>query len=138
MHAKRGIITGSSFARSLPVLGVTPARAMRRRQALKVAGKLRLLPRVEGQARAAQTGDPYDFSKCDQKFVGKWTNTGSRRRQPCPSNGDQTAIQAFITQHTDDLAVALASGPLPDFQGAWRPATPVSHRTRDAAGQRHR
>jgi hypothetical protein len=35
----------------------------------------------------------------------------------CPSEGDQSALQAFVTGHTDDVAGALAGGPLPNCAG---------------------
>ncbi|MGH7790099.1 MAG: DUF1566 domain-containing protein [Candidatus Binatia bacterium] len=80
---------------------------------LKEAGKYGFC-RLKAEAKAVKTGDAPDYSKCDTKYGSKWPAVESSGGGMCPSNGDQAVIQSFITQHTDDLATALAGGPLPD------------------------
>lgn len=79
---------------------------------LKEGGKYGLC-RLKAEAKAVKSGAAPDYSKCDAKLGSKWTTIESGGGGQCPSNGDQAAIQSFITQHTDDLAVALAGGSLP-------------------------
>lgn len=83
---------------------------------LKEAGKYGFC-RMKAEAKAVKTGSAPDYSKCDGKYGTKWPGIEATGGGQCPSNGDQAAIQTFITQHTDDLAVALDGGPLPDCPG---------------------
>ena len=80
---------------------------------LKEAGKYGFC-RLKAEAKAVKTASLPDYSKCDAKYGVKWTAIETGGGGMCPSNVDQTAIQSFITQHTDDLASALDGGPLPD------------------------
>lgn len=82
---------------------------------LKEAGKYGFC-RLKAEAKAVKTASTPDYSKCDAKYGTKWPAIESGGGM-CPSNGDQAAIQAFITQHSDDLATALDGGPLPDCPG---------------------
>lgn len=69
-------------------------------------------------AARTKTASTPDYSKCDDKYGAKFSQAESTAGMGvCPSEGDQTAIQSFITQHTDDVAAALAGGPLPDCPG---------------------
>lgn len=113
MRATLGTIIAivSAFA-ATPALGVTAAQKCQAGK-LKIAGKYDFC-RLKAEAKAAQTGDPADYSKCDAKFAEKWSSTEADGGGMCPSNADEADIGAFITQHTDDLAAALAGGPLPD------------------------
>jgi hypothetical protein len=81
---------------------------------LKVAGKYGFC-RLKAASKGVKNGAPPDFTKCDEKYSFKWqqaeTIAGSG---VCPSEGDELALQAFITQHGDDVAAALAGGPLPN------------------------
>jgi hypothetical protein len=79
---------------------------------LKEAGKYGFC-RLKAEAKAVKTGAAPDYSKCDDKYGLKWPAIESAGGGMCPSNGDQAAIGAFITQHTDDLAAALGGGGLP-------------------------
>ena len=84
---------------------------------LKTAGKYGFC-RLNAEAKAVKTASTPDYSKCDDKYGFKWGRAESTAGMGvCPSEGDETAIQSFITQHTDDVAVALAGGPLPDCPG---------------------
>ena len=80
---------------------------------LKEAGKYGFC-RLKAEARAVKKGGAPDYSKCDAKYAEKWTGLEGDAGGECPSNGDEGDIQAFIAQHTDDLAVALDGGPLPN------------------------
>ena len=80
---------------------------------LKTAAKYGFC-RLKAESKAVKAGGAPDFSKCDPKLSDKWTSTEADGKGQCPSNGDEALIQAFITQHTDDLAAALAGGPLPN------------------------
>ena len=79
---------------------------------LKTAGKYGFC-QLKEESKAAKTGGAPDFSKCDDLFSAKWGQAETNAGGMCPSNGDEAAIQAFIAEHADALAVALAGGPLP-------------------------
>jgi hypothetical protein len=79
---------------------------------LKIAGKYELC-RLKAEATAAKTGAMRDFSKCDSAYSAKWAQTEMKAGGMCASNGDQATVQAFISQHTSALGVALAGAPLP-------------------------
>jgi hypothetical protein len=80
---------------------------------LKLAGKYGFC-RLKAAAKSVKSGVAADYSACDEKLSGKWAPLESAAGGQCPSNGDTGAVQAFVTQHTDDLAVALAGASLPD------------------------
>jgi hypothetical protein len=80
---------------------------------LKIAGKYGFC-RLKAEAKAVKTGDPPDHAKCDEKYGEKWTAAEGLGGGMCPTNGDQSAVQTFVTQHSDDLAAALAGGTLPN------------------------
>ena len=79
----------------------------------KTAGKYDFC-RLKAEAKAVKTGGAPDFSKCDPKFSDKWTQAESTAGGMCPSNGDEAAVQAFITEHTGALEAALDGGTLPE------------------------
>ena len=84
---------------------------------LKTAGKYDFC-RLKADAKAVKTGNAPDYSKCDDKYGLKWGSAESKAGTGvCPSEGDETTVQAFITQHTDDVAAALAGGALADCPG---------------------
>ena len=80
---------------------------------LKIAGKYDFC-RFKAEAKAAKTGTPADFSKCDLLYAAKWTQVENAALGACPTNGDQTAVQSFIAEHTDALGAALGGGTLGD------------------------
>jgi hypothetical protein len=80
---------------------------------LKTAGKYAFC-RSKAESKAVTTGGMPDFSKCDEKYSFKWQLAETNGSGMCPSNGDEAALKTFITLHTDDVAVALAGGPLPN------------------------
>ena len=80
---------------------------------LNAAGKYGLC-RLKAEAKAVQTGNPADYSTCVAKYALKWSLAESRAGAGiCPSEGDQAALQSFITEHADGVATALAGGSLP-------------------------
>jgi hypothetical protein len=84
---------------------------------LQTAGKYGAC-RLKADSKAAKTGDAPDYSKCDQSFGLKWDKAeATAGTGVCPSEGDESALQAFIIQHADDVAAALAGGALPDCPG---------------------
>ena len=80
---------------------------------LDTAGKYDFC-RLKAEAKAARVGCAPDFTKCDPKFSGKWTQAETNGGGMCPSNGEEAAVQAFITEHTDALEAALDGGTLPE------------------------
>jgi len=92
---------------------VTPAERCQASK-LKTAGKYGFC-RLKAESKSVKTGDPANYAKCDEKFSFKWgLAESSAGMGVCPSEGDEAALQAFITQHAGDVAAALAGGPLPD------------------------
>lgn len=86
------------------------------------AGKLTLAGeygfcRLKAEATAVMIGGSADYWHCDLKYDTKWSSTEASGAGQCPSNGDKAGIQGFVTQHTDDVAAALAGGSLPDYRG---------------------
>jgi hypothetical protein len=79
---------------------------------LKIAGKYDLC-RLLAEAKAAKTGGMPDFSTCDSAYSTRWTQAEMKAGGMCPSNGDAAAIQAFLSQGTTALGVALAGAMLP-------------------------
>jgi len=75
----------------------------------KIAGKYAFC-RQKAEAKAIKTGDPVDYTKCDTNFTTKWGTAETNGGGMCPTNGDDAAIQACITAHTDDIAAALNGG----------------------------
>ena len=65
--------------------------------------------RLRVESGAVKIGATPDFSKCDAKFAHKWARAESAAGGQCPTNGDDSAMQALITQCSDDgVAAALA------------------------------
>ena len=54
---------------------------------------------------------------CDGKFQGKWASVRLKAGGACPSPLDAPSVGAVIAVNTDDVAAALAGGPLPDCPG---------------------
>jgi hypothetical protein len=86
----------------------------------KEAGKYAYC-RQKAEARLAVTGDAAVYTqalqKCSDKYTAKWPTLEQRAvnaGEVCPSVGDQAAIQGVIDDHTDNVATALAGGPLAD------------------------
>jgi hypothetical protein len=84
---------------------------------LATAGKYGLC-RLKAEAKAVKQGKAPDFAACDATFARTWTKAETRAGAGvCPSEGDTTAVGAFVTRHADDLVSALGGGTLPDHAG---------------------
>jgi len=78
----------------------------------KIAGQYDAC-RLKTEATAVKTGGTPDFSKCDEKYAAKWTAAETDGGGMCPTNGDQSAMQGFITAHANTVAAALSGAGLP-------------------------
>jgi Protein of unknown function (DUF1566) len=108
----RGALLAATLALASAASGLTAAEKCESAK-LKEAGKYGFC-RMRAEAKAAKTGEAPDYSKCDHTYGLKWPAIESAGGGMCPSIGDQAALEAFIAKHTDDVAAALAGGPLPD------------------------
>jgi len=104
----------------LPVLGVSSAHAVSpadkcESSELKTSGKYGFC-QLKAEAKAVKAGGSPDFSKCDATFADKFGKADMNGMGQCPSSASQAAIQAFVTQCTDDVATMLAGGSLPTCQ----------------------
>src|SRR5262245_29136171 len=66
--------------------------------------------RLKLEADAVKSGGAPDFSKCDGKLSDKWGRAETSAMGQCPSTADQAAIQALISQCSDDVAAIVAGG----------------------------
>src|SRR5215813_15381269 len=82
---------------------------------LKTSGKYAFC-RLKAEAKAVKTGGSPLVVKCDATFGYKFGQADTEGMGQCPSSASQAAIQAFITQCTDDVAAALGGAPLPVCQ----------------------
>ena len=99
------------------VLAATPTQAVSDAEKCeaaknKVAGMYAFC-RQKAEAKAIKTGAPVDYTKCDTSYGTRWMSAETNGGGMCPTNGDQSAMQALITQHADDVATALDGGGLP-------------------------
>ena len=108
-----GCIVGATAA----ALAATPAQTCRSAKN-KEAGKYANC-RQKADAKYAITADDaartVALQKCLDKYDSKWPvleSKASGAGDPCPSTGDQTAIEAAVAEHTTNVATALAGGPL--------------------------
>jgi len=130
----RQVMRGALLAATLVLAGEAGALTAAEKcesAKLKEAGKYGFC-RLKAEAKAVKTGSAPDYSKCDARNAFKWPAIESAGGGMCPSNGDQTALASFITQHTDDVSAALAGGPLPP--ACLRPTLPTGQTTSYGAG----
>ena len=79
--------------------------------------------RLRVESRAVEIGATPDFRRCDAKFADKWAHAESAAAGQCPTNGVEAAMQALITQCTDDgVAAALAQDSEQDRESRVREA----------------
>jgi hypothetical protein len=90
--------------------GVTAAQKCEAAK-LGTAGKYDFC-RLKTEAKAIKTGGSPDFTKCDDAYGAKWSQTETKAGGSCPSNGDQGAMQAFIIEHADAVKAELNGNPL--------------------------
>jgi hypothetical protein len=115
-RAVSAFIAAVAITASVAVWGTARAESSAERceaSKLTTAGKYDFC-RLKAEAKAAKTGGAPDFSRCDPPFSVKWTQAETNAGGMCPSHGDQAAVQAFITEHTDALEAALEGGTLPE------------------------
>jgi polyvinyl alcohol dehydrogenase (cytochrome) len=79
---------------------------------MKAAGKYYAC-RANASARAVKTGGTPGFGACDAKLSADWGRAQTANVGQCLSDGDESAIQAFIGECTDGVTSALAGGALP-------------------------
>lgn len=119
---KKGIVGFVALLACCLFVGATAAQAITpedkcEAKKLKEAGKYGFC-RLKAESKGVKRGESPDFSKCDEKYSLKWQKAETKAGLGvCPSEGDEVAIQAFIAQHTDDIATALAGEPLPNCPG---------------------
>ncbi|MFN8640213.1 MAG: DUF1566 domain-containing protein [Candidatus Binatia bacterium] len=77
---------------------------------LKEAGKYGFC-RLKADAKAVQTGDPPDYSKCDGKLTSKWPGIESKAEGMCPTNGDLGAQLGALTRNANRTAWELSGQP---------------------------
>jgi hypothetical protein len=85
--------------------GISPADRCQAAK-LKLAGSYALC-RLKADARAVRTGDPIDYSRCDNTFATKWSKTETAADGACPTNSDAADIQEQVVADTDLLALRL-------------------------------
>jgi hypothetical protein len=68
---------------------------------------------MKAESKAVKTGQPADYSKCDQKITFKFGNAESKWGAECPTSGDVGTMQSVVTDATDDWAILLSGGTLP-------------------------
>jgi len=74
---------------------------------IKEAGKYGFC-RLKAESKAIKKGEAPDYSKCDSKFPQQWMKAETKAGGECPTSGDEAAIQAQVTAHTDALVQLLA------------------------------
>lgn len=102
------LLTGAVLFATTSAHAVTPADRCEASK-LKLAGKYGFC-RLNAESKAAKTGDPADYSKCNAKFSPKWVSAETKGGGMCPTNGDAPAIQNCVTAHTSNIAAALNGG----------------------------
>jgi hypothetical protein len=76
----------------------------------KEAGKYAAC-RQKAEAKALTTGEPADYTKCNERFLAKMTKLEGQGGGWCPDSiADPNTLADFITEHCDAVATALAGG----------------------------
>jgi hypothetical protein len=110
MKAKWGTIIGIVLAcLATQALGGTPAQKCEAAK-LKIAGKYNFC-RLKAEAKAVKTGDPVDYSKCDDSLALKWGSAETYGGGQCPTNGDLLPRQAELSADADRTAWRLSGAP---------------------------
>ena len=74
---------------------------------LKEAGKYGFC-RLKAEMKAVLGGGSPDYSKCSQRFTLNWARREGTYDGACPTIGDTAEAEAFVTNHTQEVAAALA------------------------------
>lgn len=80
------------------------------------AGKYALC-RQKAEAKAIAKGTAPDLTKCDAQLAKAWQKADDKAAKAgitCPDALPTADIQAFVTDHSDAVAAAVAGGGLPD------------------------
>jgi hypothetical protein len=64
--------------------------------------------RLKADSKALKTGQPPDYTRCDQKIAAKFSAAETRWGGGCPTTGDVASIQSQATVDTDFLALKLS------------------------------
>ena len=79
---------------------------------LKVTGKYGAC-RLSAESKAVKTGDPVDYTKCNETFSTKFGDTEiAAGPGVCVTEGDELPIQSFVDDCAQRIATALAGGTL--------------------------
>jgi hypothetical protein len=77
------------------------------RAKMKTAGKY-VACRMGADAKAQSTGEPADYTKCDEGQAAAWAKTELKYGASCPTIGDQTGVQDSLADVTSCVAGDLA------------------------------
>jgi hypothetical protein len=64
--------------------------------------------RLKAESKAVKTGDPADYTKCEEKIVEKFGAAETKWGVECPTSGDVGDIQGQVTADSDFVALKLA------------------------------
>jgi hypothetical protein len=64
--------------------------------------------RLGADAKAKATGDPVDYTKCNDGQSNSWTKAEGKYTTDCPTTGDQATVQADLVAATSCVATELA------------------------------
>lgn len=115
------VTAGLLIAGSGTALGISPESKCEAKKN-KIAGKYAFC-RQKAEAKAIKKGAAPDYSKCNEKLSDKWAKAEQQaidKGTACIDSVTDTAIQSFVTVHSNAVAAALHGGAL--FTGAF-PAT---------------
>ena len=69
--------------------------------------------RLKAESKAIKKAEAPDYAKCDSKYSEKWQKAEDKAGMGvCPTEGDETAIQARMTDNADDIVTLLGGGTL--------------------------
>jgi Protein of unknown function (DUF1566) len=74
---------------------------------LKLAGRYGAC-RLRAEAKAVKKARTPEFMQCDDRLVAKWQEAERKAGGACPTEGDESDLQRFISLHTDYVAKAVA------------------------------
>lgn len=104
-----GIALGAAALASAPAAALTAAEKCEAGK-LQTAGKYAFC-RMKAEAKAVKTGQPPDYTKCNDKYGPKWTAIEAAAGGACPVSGDLAAIQTQANSCTDGLSSSIAGDP---------------------------
>ncbi len=73
--------------------------------------------RLKAESKGIKKAEAADVSKCDTKYGEKWQKAEDKAGEGvCPTEGDEAAIQARMTDDADDIVTLLGGGSVPGCQ----------------------